>query len=867
MTMPLKEIAGPLPRRPAPQAVALVALAVALAVAVADALTPARFVLPVLSAVPLVICAGARSARLLWGLALLAVVLTFAFYLWGPPAATAREEEVAFVNRLLAAAVTLLVAGILHVWLITDRSLDVQRQALEKQNERLELANRELGQREEEIVRQNEELQSQTEELERQSEELRITNEDLAAREKTLEHLLELSRSLTAEFRHDEMLKKICESLGLLTDGNASAILEKQGDRLDLPCYHNFGPDGAAAEALPLAQSFAALIMSMGQTGYLEDVRLRPELVIPQPRHGEPFRAVLSSPLRVSGQCVGTVEIYSRTPQAWGEAQIAMLESLAAQASISLQSAELIEAIRQERRRFEAAFRTVPFGLAVAEDPEGRQVRVNAAAAAMLNVPLDENISLASVAGARLKRYIFQGDRPLPEDRLPLVRALRGEEIQGEEIDLVFPSGKRFALLVSAAPIYDGKGNVAGAVSAFADITTQKALQRELDIRRREAEEASVRKTRFLASVSHDIRTPVNAINLMAEVIRRAADNPAVASQIPHLVQRLQANALALVELVSDVLDISRFDSGKVDLQETEFSLGELLAEEGRQLSPLAQDKNLRLVVEPPERPLWLRTDRVKLARVIGNLVGNAIKFTEAGSVCLSAALTPDRHVQIRVSDTGPGIAAEHLPHIWDEFAQLRNPARDREKGTGLGLAISKRMVEVMGGSIEVESTVNVGSVFTVTLPPSCVVLRLDVTLRPGTADPPAERPAAGGALRGMRVLLVEDHTTTREGTAQILRDEGAVVLEATDGAMALQKIQDERFEVMLLDMMLPDLDGREILKRVGARRPAALKAVVVMSGDLTDERLEEVKRLGADAFVAKPIDVHKVIGVLRKLR
>jgi CheY-like chemotaxis protein/nitrogen-specific signal transduction histidine kinase len=404
---------------------------------------------------------------------------------------------------------------------------------------------------------------------------------------------------------------------------------------------------------------------------------------------------------------------------------------------------------------------------------------------------------------------------------------------------------------------------VGGAVWAFADVTPLKTLQRELDLRRREAEEASVRKTRFLASVSHDIRTPVNALNLMAEVIRRAVDNPALAPQIPHLAQRLQANALALVELVTDVLDVARFDTGKVELQESEFLLNELLADEHRQLLPLAADKGLALELDPPDRPLWLRADRVKLARVLGNLVGNAIKFTDAGAVRVGAALGPDRQVVVRVADTGLGIAPEHQAYIFDEFAQLRNPARDREKGTGLGLAICKRLVEVMGGTIAVESTPQRGSTFTVTLPASCVVLRLD---GPPPAPPPPAPAADGTGLAGLRVLLVEDHAPTRESVVQLLRDEGAVVSEAADGKAALAALDRCDADVVLLDMMLPDVDGREVLRRVRDCRPAGLRALIVMTGDLTPERLDEVRRLGADVMLGKPIDVGKLIGVLKQL-
>src|SRR5205807_10464993 len=166
------------------------------------------------------------------------------------------------------------------------------------------------------------------------------------------------------------------------------------------------------------------------------------------------------------------------------------------------------------------------------------------------------------------QRQIFDGHQPARPEELPMQRALLGEEVHARELDVHPPKGRPFTLLATAAPILDGRGRVAGAVAAYVDITTQKLLQRELELRRREAEEASVRKTRFLAAVSHDMRTPANAINLMAEVIRLLAANPALADQVPEAAAKLRANTHALVELVTEILAIARFDSGKVELQE-----------------------------------------------------------------------------------------------------------------------------------------------------------------------------------------------------------------------------------------------------------------------------------------------------------
>jgi CheY-like chemotaxis protein/anti-sigma regulatory factor (Ser/Thr protein kinase) len=285
----------------------------------------------------------------------------------------------------------------------------------------------------------------------------------------------------------------------------------------------------------------------------------------------------------------------------------------------------------------------------------------------------------------------------------------------------------------------------------------------------------------------------------------------------------------------------------------------------------LADDKGLTLEIEPLDRPIWLHTDRVKLGRVLGNLIGNAIKFTPHGAVFVAAHLQSDsdRRIEISVRDTGIGIAQGNLDQIFDEFAQLHNPERDRNKGTGLGLAICKRLVEVMGGEINVTSLPGEGSIFKIRLQSSCLAVRLDATFVSQYAETRTSRAKSSGhqRLKGLHIMLVEDHASTRDGTAQILRQEGASVMEAETGKDALSKMMGTapaEHVVVLLDMMLPDMDGREVLKRLLPQMKERVKGVIVLTGDVTSLRLSEIEELGADGLIAKPIDVEKLISALQ---
>lgn len=691
-------------------------------------LVPSDRPLAIAYGLPLLVCLWVRRRWVLWSMAgalLLAALGKTFFHL------DTTEPLLQFGMR---AASILTLAGVIHAVIALRERLEVRSAELERSNAELARSNEELRVREEEIAQQNEELQSQTEELEQQSEELltqteelQRANEELTRRERVLQNLVEVARSFSGE---GLPLSEVCRlALPLVGQPAAAvAILERGPEgQVVIRGHYGFGRAGPQRAGWNFEDSFAALIMERNETGYLEDAAQRSDLSLTQRAEGEPFCSILATPLRLHGKPIGVVEVLAAEPCQWTIEQFRLVEWVAAECSL------LIETLR---------------------------------------------------------------------------------------------------------------------------------LQDELEARRREAEEASLRKTRFLAAVSHDIRTPVNAITLMAELLTRAVADPHRTEDLAELAADLKANARGLVELVSDVLDIARFDSGRLELEITEFPLLPLLQGEMRRLSPVAEAKGLRLHIEPLQSDVRLRTDRVKLTRVLNNLIGNAIKFTEEGEVRICPE-PMNGGLHIHVSDTGVGIPAEHLPRIFDEFFQLKNPARDRSKGTGLGLAICRRLVEAIGAELTVDSILGAGSTFTLRLPPALVVGEANRAGAEPLAPHAWHAPAGAARLEGMRVLLVEDHDTTRRATARLLAAEGAVVSQAPTGRLGLEALETEDPEVLLLDLMLPDIDGREILRTLAAGRPPSLRCAFVITGDARESRRTEALQLGADGLFTKPLNLESLVGEL----
>jgi len=453
----------------------------------------------------------------------------------------------------------------------------------------------------------------------------------------------------------------------------------------------------------------------------------------------------------------------------------------------------------------------------------------------------------------------------------------------GELAALVDPTVRRFNAVYLTKPM--GREQLTAAVESglryrarqrqVRDLLGQVSASNErlaaansaLELRRDEAAEEARRKTRFLSAISHDIRTPVNAMVLSCQLLRAIGLGQFEPGEIRALTEEMLNNAASLVELVNDLLDIARYDQGKLEFVESEFPLGGFLVGTLEGMRPLAFQKALGLEAEVETPAAVLRTDRIKLGRVVQNLVANAIKFTDEGEVRVAARASTDSGLVLTVRDTGVGIPEAMRENIFDEFAQLRNPERDRTKGTGLGLAICRRLVTAMGGEIRVASEPGQrGSTFRVTLPPSRVA-------RDGvdSGEAPRPRPAAAigagplGRFTG-RVLVVEDHEPSRVLVRRLLQQSGLEVEVAANGREALAKLDRDRPDLVLMDLMMPEMGGLEALRAIRSRADREGLPVVILTGDLGERGEADLIRAGATACLTKPVEFPTLAEILGRL-
>ena len=397
-------------------------------------------------------------------------------------------------------------------------------------------------------------------------------------------------------------------------------------------------------------------------------------------------------------------------------------------------------------------------------------------------------------------------------------------------------------------------GELLGVLSAYHNVTERILMEQELRDSKALADQANLAKSLFLANMSHEIRTPLNGIlGLIDLSLMTKLDN----TQLDYL-SKAKLSANTLLYIINDILDLSKIEAGQMQLEHIPFDIKTVLADVNEQFFYIAQNKGIEFSVSyDGPRSLWVKGDPVRLLQILINLCSNSIKFTEQGKVTLTCEATVEQskaNLRLKISDTGIGMDAEALPLLFTKFTQLDNSISRKFGGTGLGLSIVKGLIDTMAGEITVTSHLGQGSCFAVNL-----TLPLgEQELQPASADRPVN-------LSGKQILLVDDNEINRVIVEQLLSSVGATVVSAENGQIALDKLASQDFDMVLMDIQMPVMDGCAAIGHIRANKKYQSLPLIALTANAMKHEIELYEKLGFAAHVAKPFDFTLLLNVIKK--
>jgi signal transduction histidine kinase/ActR/RegA family two-component response regulator len=380
---------------------------------------------------------------------------------------------------------------------------------------------------------------------------------------------------------------------------------------------------------------------------------------------------------------------------------------------------------------------------------------------------------------------------------------------------------------------------------------TQASLKEQMQA----AETASQAKSSFLAMMSHELRTPMNGVLGMAHALQTTPLDPRQQDYVRTVIR----SGDVLMAILNDILDLSKIEAGRLELEASAFDLRDLARRVCDLWAPSTADKGLELNLQvDPAAAHWVIGDAIRVRQILLNLVSNAVKFTDQGVVTVAIEAGPGGQAIISVADTGIGIPRDVQKRLFQSFTQADATTSRVHGGTGLGLSICRRLTELMGGEVTLTSSLGRGSTFRVTLP-------LTAAPSPDVAEPQAV--AAPEVACALKVLVVDDHPTNRAVAAALLGAVGADVASAGDGLEALEHLLSDRFDLILMDIHMPRLDGVETLRRIRAGDPATAATVVVaLTADAMTGERERLLGLGFDEYLSKPIQPAALLDLVGRL-
>ncbi len=734
----------------------------------------------------------------------------------------------------------------------------------------------------------NDELELRVEE---RTAELQKANAETRTRARQQEAVAELGHRALMDIELDTLLTGATALVTATLDVEISSVLELMpgGDTLSIRASTGWKTDMNGTVVLGHARSTAGYALMAGAPIIVPDLRTETRFEVSPLLLDEGIVSGVTVIVGSHERPFGTLGAHTVQQRHFTRDDVHFLQSIANVLAAALERRNVEETLYKNHEFLQAVLENTAEGI-VACDAEGQLTFFNRATRDFHGLPIEP--LPADQWSHHYSLYAPDGITPMPPEDVPLFQALSGEHVRNMEMVIVPRQGSPRLLIANGEPLFDADGAKLGAVVVMHDITGPKQAESEIsqlnvqlketneklrlenidrqmalgalrettevlvqakqeaEQARKNADDANLAKSEFLSRMSHELRTPLNAILGFGQILDKQVLAPLARESVGYILK----GGRHLLDLINEVLDIARVEAGHLELSLEPIALDDMVPEACALVRPLASRRSIHLhesVLEPGCHHIL--ADRQRLKQVLLNLLSNAIKYNrEGGQVEVSCDQGSNGWTSIAVRDTGPGISAQDLPKLFMPFERLGAAASEVE-GSGLGLVLSQRMVTAMGGTLSVESTLGQGTTFTIQLPQTTSLTNWSGDVSKGLGRPDTKQEVG----RSHCVLCIEDNPSNLHLMEAIFELRPQItLLTAVQGSIGLDMACQHEPDLILLDLNLPDIHGKEVMARLQRSALTRDIPIIVVSADATPGQVNQLLAAGARDYLTKPLDV-----------